>query len=333
MSTRSVARATLTVLLWGLGFALAFELASVIGLVLMAVLLGTAVLPLVDWLSGHGLERRLSASLVFALLAALLILVGWLALPSTVERFQNFLARLPEVEGALKNRLGHSSNLVIRGFAAALPGRLRAPPAHFFGGTLLQMARAIANLFALVLISFFFALHGRRAVSWLLLLTPRVPRADCLAYAKLLESRIGSYVRAQAVVCAIVGVLALVGYHLIHLPDAAVLGVFAGMFEIVPFIGPILGAAPALLIAFSVAPHKALEVVLIAGSIHLFESTYLFPRAMKNAVGVPRGLGILAITAFGMLGGIMGALLAVPIVMAVLLFLERLFGIRYGDAP
>ena len=110
---------------------------------------------------------------------------------------------------------------------------------------------------------------------------------------------------------------------IIGLPYAIFLGITAGILEAVPLVGPILGAAPALLIALALDPSKAVWVVMATVVIQLTENHFLVPRVMDRAVGVNPVVSLLAFAAFSSLFGLAGALLAIPLAVLIQLLLNR----------
>jgi predicted PurR-regulated permease PerM len=138
-----------------------------------------------------------------------------------------------------------------------------------------------------------------------------------------MESKVGYFIAGQAILCLIVGVMALAAYLLIGLPNALVLALIAGLFEAVPMIGPLLGAIPAGVIALSIAPSKLLWVIVASTVIQQVENNLLVPRVMKKAVGVNPFVSLLSIFAFSSLFGIAGALMAIPTAAILQLILNR----------
>jgi len=110
---------------------------------------------------------------------------------------------------------------------------------------------------------------------------------------------------------------------LIGLPYTLVLGIFAGLMEMVPIFGPALGAVPAFLVALSISPTKAVWVVIATAMIQMLENTFLVPRIMKNSLGVNPIIVLLSLIAFTSVFGFMGALLALPLAAIVQLFISR----------
>jgi predicted PurR-regulated permease PerM len=138
-----------------------------------------------------------------------------------------------------------------------------------------------------------------------------------------MESKVGSYVAGQSILCLVIGTISLVFYLLIGLPNALVLALIAGLFEAIPLIGPVIGAIPAGVIALSIAPSKLVWVVVATLVIQQMEASFLVPRIMRKAVGVNPFISLLAIFAFSSLFGVAGAIMAIPIAAILQLILDH----------
>jgi predicted PurR-regulated permease PerM len=138
-------------------------------------------------------------------------------------------------------------------------------------------------------------------------------------------------VRGQGILTLIVGLAAFVFYGLIGLPYTLVLAIIAGIMELVPIVGPTLGAIPALLVALTIDPGKAIWVILATIVIQTAESIWLVPRIMTNSLGVNPIIILLSIVTFSAVFGFAGALLAIPIAAIIQLIFERLIFKAYGS--
>ncbi len=115
----------------------------------------------------------------------------------------------------------------------------------------------------------------------------------------------------------IIGAASFIGYLLIGLPYAFLLGIFAGIMEAVPVIGPTLGAVPAAIVAMSISPGAVIAVIVVTILIQAVENTWLVSWVMGKSTGVPPFVTLIVLIAFSTLFGIAGALLAIPIAAVV----------------
>ncbi len=128
-----------------------------------------------------------------------------------------------------------------------------------------------------------------------------------------LETRLGMWVNGELLLMTIVGALCYVGYLFLGLNFALPLALMAGLLEIIPNIGPILTTIVAAIVGLSISPLTALLVIIWGIIVQQLENTYIVPKIMKEAVGINPIITIIAVATGGKLGGVAGALLAVPI--------------------
>jgi predicted PurR-regulated permease PerM len=190
-------------------------------------------------------------------------------------------------------------------------------------GYVASAAKVIFMAIAILLLVFHWTLDGPRTVQSLLLLVPKGQRESISELISAMETKVGFYIAGQGVLCLVIGILALVAYLLIGLPNVLVLALLAGVMEAVPMIGPLLGAIPAALVALTIAPTKLVWVIIATLVIQQMENSLLVPRVMRKAVGVNPFVSLLAIFAFSSLFGIAGALMAIPMAAIIQLLLDR----------
>ncbi|MCI0395002.1 MAG: AI-2E family transporter [Chloroflexi bacterium] len=346
LTVRQVILVTLTVALVALAFWLLFRYYQVVFILFVALVISTALKPVVDRLHQWGIPRPLGIILLYGLLLVVIAGFAWLGIPLLTEQIGRIGAALPEAYQELRSQMLSSPNFLIWRLGNELPvdlsgvGVPELPPsegaapetgggeeaAAAFNQGLQWVSLVARTLFAIVAVmtlAFYWTLDSDRTKRTLLLLVPAERREYVRQFVADIEEKVGAFVIGQTVLCLLVGLMALVAYLLIGLPYALVLALVAGILEAMPIIGPGLGAIPAGLVALSVAPTKVIWVVLATVIIQQVENAVLVPRIMQRAVGVRPIVTLLAILGFGSLFGLAGALVAVPIAAIVQLFLDR----------
>ena len=332
---RRIVVATLALMGVGLGFWLLYRFYQVLFILFVAVILGTIIRPIATWLNRRGLSKVGGVIAVYVLLFALLTGFLLLLFPLVFDQGTAIVKDIPDYYQDLRTWVENSPNQLIGSFSQYLPEVI--PGFEIAIQTDIEMLASaetalsyISSLFKVffimlvtLLLSYHWTLNGKRTIESLLILFPKNKREEHSEMIAAIESKIGYFIAGQGALCLVVGVMAIIGYMAIGLPNAFVLGLVAGAFEAIPMIGPTLGAIPAGLIALSVSPSTLIWVIVITVVIQLTENNLLVPRIMSKAVGVNPFVSLLAIFAFSSLFGLAGALMAIPMAAIIQLVLDR----------
>ena len=300
-------------------------------LVFLAVLLGAALEPVVAAIRGRvGIGRGLSILIVYAAFLAMVVGMAVFIVPAAVVQLGGAIERLPaflERVRAWSETL--RSDVVVAGVDALLdaveaPFRPGSTPN---AGNVLdasiavgQTAVAIATLLVLV---FFWLTERSRLQRYALAFVPQHRRGGIRDAWNEVETRLGLWARGQLILMATIGLATAVAYSLIGLPGALLLALVAAITEIIPIVGPLIGAVPALLVATTVSPQAAVLTVVAYVVIHFVEGNILVPMVMRNSVGLSPFLVLVSLLVGGAAGGILGAIVAVPIVAGITVVLDR----------
>jgi len=336
-SFRRVVWATLVLVSVMFFFWLFYRFYQVVFLLFIAVVVGTVIRPLVNWLNQRGIPRIAGVILVYLLLLLLLAGFLWLLFPLIFEQGSTLAREVPGYYQSLRaGMLKDSNQLLVRLgqlIPATLPG-LNAGIAPQTGeevvasaeqvlGYILLTAQVIFTAIVILVLTLYWAIDGPRIIKSCLLLVPQDQRDSIGELVSAMEGRIGFFIAGQGVLCLVIGIMALISYTLIGLPNALVLALVAGVMEAVPLIGPLLGAVPAALVALSIGPDRLIWVIIATVVIQQLENSLLVPRIMKKAVGVNPFVTLLALFAFSTLFGLAGALMAIPIAAMIQLVLNH----------
>src|SRR5690606_34596809 len=128
------------------------------------------------------------------------------------------------------------------------------------------------------------------------------------------STAIGGYFRGQLAVAVVVGIMASIGMAIIDLPFWLIVGMIAGLFNLIPLIGPWIGAVPGIAIAFPTGGglSQAIWVAVVMAGVQQVDNHFISPIVMQRAVKLHPAVVMLALLAGGTLGGFLGLLLAVP---------------------
>ena len=321
----------------GVGFVLVLAFMAslardVLILVFLAVLLGAALEPLVALIrSRTGIGRGLAILFVYAVFLTSVVGVAVFIVPAAIVQLGNALARVPDFleqvrtwssqlrPEALADGIGSLIDTVKAPFE---PGPPPSPDSIIDASIVVgHIGAALITLLALV---FFWLTERSRLQRYALAFMPMHRRGGIRDAWNEVESRLGLWVRGQLILMATIGVATGIAYSLIGLPAALLLALIAALTEVIPIVGPIIGAIPALLVATTLGPEAVVVTLGVYFLLHLIEGNVLVPIVMRNSVGLSPFLVLVSLLIGGTVGGILGAVVAVPIVAGMTVILDRL---------
>lgn len=334
-TTSQVVLATLFVVCVFLAFWLLYRLRDVLFLFFVAVVVGTAIRPAVDWLHRRGIPRATGIIAIYILIAGLVVGFVAMIVPLLADQATEISRTMPEYYSGIRSGLINSGHRLLQNIGWRIPSQItvlvnQGPNAEEMldqvGQTLLYtnlILKGALGALVVFLLAYYWTQEGNLILRSLLRIMPPQRKKNIKEFLQLAETKLGGYIRGQGLLCAAVGVTAFIAYVLIGLPYALILAVSAGVMEMVPVFGPALGAIPALLVAMSIDPGKALWVVIATVMIQLLENAVLVPRIMKHSLGVNPIIVLLSLVAFSSVFGFIGALLALPMAAILHLLVSR----------
>jgi predicted PurR-regulated permease PerM len=305
---------------------------DVVLLVFMAVLLGAALEPIVGWMRGRtGISRGPAILSVYAVFLALVVAMAVFVVPAALVQISAALQRLPAF---LDQARSWSSNLRPEALAQGLDALLDAvkapfattapPDAKSVVDVSIVVGSAAAAVVTLLFLVFFWLTERPRLQRYALAFLPPERRAGTRDAWNEVETKLGSWARGELVLMAAIGAATAVAYSLIGLPAPLLLALIAALAEVIPIVGPFIGAIPAVLIATTVSPQTALITLGVYLVLQVIEGNVLVPVVMRNSVGLSPFLVLLSLLIGSATGGVLGAVVAVPIVAAITVVLHRL---------
>jgi predicted PurR-regulated permease PerM len=305
--------------------------------------------PLVNWFEHRGIRRVLGVLLSYALIGLVGAAVVLYLLPLTIQQSMTLAHALPFF---LRGAQGTWDVVLTRFHEAPIPSALRAAlnqaTRRVEGGAVNTVRRLVTALFALVpglvalVVSPILAFYLLKDLNHIKLrfwqVIPLEWRPAVFKLGVDLDRTMAGYIRGQLVVALMVGVLSGVWTAVLGIPFALLIGLLAGVTDVIPYIGPIMGALPAVLLGFVKSPWIGIYALVGFVAIHQIEGTVLAPQVVGDAVGLHPLMVILAILMGGELAGLGGMLVAVPVAAAVKVMANHLYrrlaqngGVEVGD--
>lgn len=322
MSTRTVARLVLVVLLTTLTFLLAlwllYQLQTIVVWSILALFLAVALRPVVDWMIRRRAPRAIAILLAYLVLLIVVAAVGALVAPSLFRQVSDLVHALQQPGGltAEIDRLARPLGLggVVRSLGPqldALPGQLAGSIGSFTTVTASTLS-TLTGLLSVAVLTFFFLHDGAGLVEASVGLLPEAHRPRARRLIDQSGDAIAGYIRGNLAISAIAGVSALAGMLVLGIPYALPLAVLLAVIDLIPMVGVTLGAVPVLLAALAVSPVKALILLVYIIVYQQIESNVLNPLIYGRSDQLPALTVFLAFLAGSLLWGILGALIAIP---------------------
>ena len=296
-------------------------LVLVFGSVLVSVILGIVARPI---------RERLKVPDWAALLAAVLIVGGVIAsafwlLGAEVSR-QAYALRdlIPSAWQSLLGRLdGWGLGEPVREWSEGLGDG--GGVVTNIGSIAVMVGNALADTLLVIVGGIYLAAQPELYWTGMIKLIPDRGRALAADALEASARGLRLWLLGRMVSMAAVGLMTWLGLYLIGIPSALTLGLLAALLEFVPFIGPIVAAVPAVLLAFAEGPDKALWTVLLFTIIQQIEGNVLEPLVQQRAVDLPPALLLFALVAGGLVFGVVGIILAAPLTVVLFVLVKRLY--------
>ncbi len=344
MSKRSITISFSSVLLIiAVGFALIllWLLRSQIVALMIAVVLASTLAPVIDYAQRRNIPRFLAVILVYLGIIAGLSGMGVLIGPTVVEQIQRLIRRFPAYLEVLRMV---AEDLAVR-FGMAEPGSTN-PINQLFDtqaltswtikssqqllvrsyGVTRGILGGVFNLILAILLSGYMLSGANMLIKGIISLFPQPWDERLSAQVIPVSRRMGRYIQGRILVSAILGVVISIGLRILGLSEFAIgLGAIAGLTNLIPFFGPVLGGIPALIVATAQGGFTFLWVLLLFVLIQNLETYVLDPLLVGNSVKVHPLYQLLAVLGGAQILGIIGAIIVPPWVAGGAVLLENLY--------
>lgn len=308
---------------------LLFALYIVRDIVLMLVvsmILASAMDPLVDWLFRKArFPRGLSVILVYLVFIGAFVTIIYFLIPPMIQQFSQLAGRLSDIRNDIGNQTGTLARMIDQiGISRGL-STLGDSFNNFLGDffqTTLGVVSGIVQLVAVLAISFYLISSENGMKNLVKSLVPFKHQAYAVRLTEQIQGKIGSWLLGQLLLSGFIFLLIFIGLSILGVRNALALALLAGLLEIVPYLGPILSAVPAVFVAFVQSPPLALFVIILYIVVQQIENYILVPKVMGRTVGANPVVILLAVLIGFKLGGVIGMLISVPIVAAASAFIS-----------
>jgi predicted PurR-regulated permease PerM len=325
----------------GSALLLAFAIRGILGPFLMAIILALILNPAVNAAERRRVPRAVSVLALYFLIAGTIAGVAVWLYPIARQEFVSLVAQGPAIASYFQDLADREHVVSILGIPIDLRQAYNDSMHNLPGLVAGQLSSVVQNVFMLVnwifqgilvlLVTFFLVKDAHSIRRFFEELVPHGYRTDAGDLAAEIYRMLGAYMRGQVAICALVGLVTGIAMWLVGVPYSLALGIVAGVTAFIPFIGPFLGAIPAVAVA-AFTSHSSGEVILVLVIYFVISNViynFVSPKVFGDAVHLSPMLIIIAFVVGGYLGGILGLFIAVPVAAALrILFLyahERVY--------
>jgi predicted PurR-regulated permease PerM len=313
-----------------LGCYLAWLVREVLVLLYVSALLAVVLSPVVSWTAELHIGRwqPFKGSAIFILVLAVVAAIGafgFLALPPVIEDLQEFEREMPQrLPGMLEKAksIPFVQHLNMADIEMRLQG-FASNAATYLLLSIRDWANGMFDIAMGVILTVYFILEGDQAYRWFLSLFPEASREGLDKTLQVAKVRMGKWLLGQGALMLILGVVSTVVYVLLQIRYAYALGVLTGLLNIIPVVGAAACICLALLVAAIDSWGRVAGVAVFYVIWLQVENSYLIPRIMKNRVGLPGLVILVALLLGSALAGVLGAMVAVPTAVLVAVLLDE----------
>jgi predicted PurR-regulated permease PerM len=189
----------------------------------------------------------------------------------------------------------------------------------------------IVSIFVILVITFYMLVEENATKKILRSVIPNQYLPYAYDMFNRIEKQLGLWLRGQIILCFLVFLLVYIGLTVLGIKYALILAIIAGLFEFIPYLGPIFAGGVAVLITFLHSPLQAFWVLILYICIQILENNVLVPNIMRRAVGLNPVISIISLLIGSKLGGFIGAIIAIPLATALYVFFQDFYAKKQAE--
>lgn len=286
--------------------------------------------PLVNLLMKLGVKRLVAIALIFILLIGMIVLIFMSVIPNLVEQLVSLAKNIPGFINNMQNWLQEAANNATRFplfkeldvdkyisnldvSAGSIIQQSLTGVTNGLGSIISKVTTVVLLLVTVPFILFYMLKDGEKLVPNIERLFPEKQRVNIKGLLHQLNKTLSDYISGQAIECLFVGTFTFLGYLLIGVDYAFLFGVIAGLTNLIPYLGPYLGLAPALVYTFFDSPTRALLCILVVLIVQQVDGNVIYPNVIGKTLNIHPLTIILILLVAANLSGILGVFLGVPV--------------------
>ncbi|MBM6613471.1 AI-2E family transporter [Desemzia sp. RIT804] len=300
--------------------------------------------PIVSLLEKINIKRKFATPIVLLAFISIVIILILTLIPAILAQVGQLLENLPKVVSSLEMQVAKleeqdwfkeinvteivdSFGLTMRNVSNFLISNVTTSLSSLVG----IVANTAIFVVTVPIMLFYMFRDGSKLPQSISRFLPTEYRTEMIGLMGQMNDTISSYISGQALVCLFIGIFTYLGYLLIGQPYALLLGLIAGVTNIIPYLGPFIGAAPAVVLAFTISPAQALKVALVVLVIQQIESNLVSPNIIGKTLDIHPLTIIVLLLVAGNLAGVLGMITAVPtyaVTKTIIIYVHNMYKLR-----
>jgi predicted PurR-regulated permease PerM len=301
---------------------------DVLIVVFISGILAAILNPMVNFLQRRKIPRIIAILLIFFIILSVLTLIVIAIVPIFVDQINQIIENFPQWKEKISEQFFKIETLGFLNMRDSLQNWSKQNLVQVGENVFLNIINIFGNLIAFisVLVIVFYLLLEVEAIKKIIQsIIPIKFQSYTIRLFIQMQNKLNLWLRGQLILCLVIGILSYIGLLILGVKCALLLALIAGIFEFIPYLGPILGAIPAVFLAFAQSPLTALLVIILYLIIQQLENTLLVPKIMGKTVGLNPVIILIVFLIGGKLYGPIGALLAIPVTTALSILIKDYF--------
>lgn len=301
-----------------------YYIRDIIAMFFVALILSSIIDPLADWFEVRRVPRAIAVLVLYLVIFSILGLFIGVLVPPLIQEVRDLASNFSTVwerlvsgvqvfrEYSVQNGFSKNIENSLAGIQTTLTGALGG-----IFGTIIGFFGGVVSFVLILVLTFYMVVQEDGLKKLLKVLVPDQYQSFSSGTFSKVQRKITAWVKGQLALSAVVGLAVYIGLSIIGVNYALVLGLFAGVMEIVPYVGPFLSGIVAIFFALSQSTTQAFFTLVMFVVIQQMENNILVPKVMQKAVGLNPIISILALVIGAKLGGMVGVIFAIPLTTAL----------------
>lgn len=316
-----------------LGIWFMYLIKDVIAVLFIAVIFTSSIEPVVNWMARFKIPRSLGVLIIYVILFGIFGTMIYFIIPPFLSQAQSFgndfpgyVERIMGIFRGLENYAqAHNFNFNPQEFFQSMGGSLSQTSNKIFSTTV-GVFSSFISVIVILSLTFYMSVKKDGMKGAIMSMVPEKYHDHSSALIEKIKTQIGRWMQGQFILMLFIFILYYLALYFLDVPYALLLAIFGGVMEIIPYLGPIISAVPAVILGFLISPLTGFLVLGAYVLIQQIENHIITPQVMKKAIGLNPVIIILVLLVGAQMGGVLGAILAVPIATVASVFIKDYFG-------